>query len=369
MRIDRLIGKNFRNLAEIRLDLAPGVNILYGDNAQGKTNILEAFWMLTGGRSFRGAKDQELIRFGRDQAVLEACFYSQERDQKVRLVLGKEKSATLNEIPLKSVRELSGSLGAVVFSPEHLSVIRDGPEGRRRLIDATLCQIYPKYEKALSDYQRIVRHRNSLLRDIPRHAFLLDTLVVWDQHMARTGAGIARFRDRYVRRLEEKAKDVYAGISSGKEALSIRYQPGFPYPEEAEGIPEIADMLFEAIQNNREEDIRCGVSGVGPHRDNLEFLVEGISARAYGSQGQQRSCILAAKLAEVEILREFWGEMPLILLDDVMSELDGSRRDYLLAGLKDNQILITCCDPAYFRNLAGGRRIRVEAGAVCEENA
>lgn len=364
MRIDRLAVKNFRNIREITLKPAPGVNILYGDNAQGKTNLLEAVWMFTGSRSFRGARESELIHFEEEQARLSVSFYSQNRDQEAELVLGRDRAASLNEVPLKRPSELAGRFTAVVFSPAHLSVVKDGPEGRRRMIDAALCQAYPKYEKALSDYYRIVKQRNALLRDIPRHAALLDTLDVWDGHLARTGAGIIRARSRYVKRLAEKAAAVYNGISSGLESLDIRYAPGY-LPPGWENGGELAGLLAGAVRQSRGEDIRSGTSGAGPHRDDLEFLVEGQSARSYGSQGQQRSCVLAVKLAECDILRETSGEPPVILLDDVMSELDGSRRSYLLQGLRDSQIFITCCQRTEQAEFApGGAAWHVRAGKL-----
>lgn len=329
-----------------------GINIIFGENAQGKTNVLEAIWLFTGGRSFRGAKDAELVAFHQPKATIALDFFSQEREQHADItVLNGRRSVKLNGVQKKSASQLIGTFCAVIFSPEHLSLVKEGPSGRRNFLDAALCQIKPAYAALLSHYNHTLIQRNALLKDIPRHAELLDTLSVWDERLVRYGTEVVRQRRSYVQALSAPAAEVYAGISGGKESFGLSYLC-------------TAEDLAAALVGARREDLQSGHTTVGPHRDDLEITVNDLSARSFGSQGQQRSLVLALKLAEADVLQMKTGERPVILLDDVMSELDGGRQDYLLNHLKNRQVFITCCEPDLAGRLKQGARFEVKGGVI-----
>jgi len=362
VKVTRLALTDYRNIASAVLEPSPRANIIHGDNAQGKTNLLEAVWLFAGARSFRGGKDTELVRFDAETASLELFFEAEGREQTARLAFGRDKKKVMiNDIPEKSASALAGRFLAVVFSPDQLSMVKQGPDQRRRFLDMSLCQIIPKYQKALDSYERILRQRARLLRDSAHHAQLLDMLEDWDHHLVRYGAYISEVRARYVRRLYHTAKSVYDGIASGKEALSLAYQSSAAEQEpEERGAWE--KILAEALKRNRAEDLRMGFTTVGPHRDDLLISVDGVSARSFASQGQQRSCVLALKLAECELMRQSAGEQPVVLLDDVMSELDEGRRAYLLNHLQDRQVFITCCEAGAFEAMEEGKVFHIKEG-------
>lgn len=366
MRIDALRLRGFRNISEMDFLPGPGANVIYGDNAQGKTNLLEAIWLFSGARSFRGAKEAEFKGFGCNRTSLELTFFADDRVQTASIVYASERKAVyLNEIKQENVSALAGAFCTVVFSPDDLSLVKDGPEKRRRMIDASLCQAYPKYSKAVSAYEKILHQRNRLLKDIPQHAFLLDTLDAWDEGLVNWGAYLIRMRARYIKRLAELAGEIYTGISLGREEFSMRYLPSIGgESSEQWAQEEAAERLAHALKRSRAEDVRFGSTTVGPQRDDIAIEVAGRSARSFGSQGQQRSCILALKLAECRILEERFGEPPVILLDDVMSELDEGRRAYLLNQLGGRQVLITCCDASAFSTLENGRVFHLHAGQI-----
>ena len=369
MKVNRLGFRDYRNLKENELIPGPQVNVICGDNAQGKTNLLEAVWLFTGGRSFRGARDQELIAFSSQAgAVLALDFEAEEREQTAKITIGrgaKKRAAQLNGVDQPAASSLIGKFCAVVFSPDHLSLVKEGPSMRRKFLDAALCQRKPAYARLLSQYSRTLAQRNTLLKDISYHSELLETLEIWDEKLSGLGAAITIERKRYLERLSEAAGEIYDGISQGRERFAVRYDSGLLRDggEEA-GYRE---RLFSLLQNGRKEDLNAGFTTKGPHRDDLEITLGGLSARMYGSQGQQRSAVLALKLAEAQALAELSGETPLVLLDDVMSELDQSRQDYLLNHLHGRQVFLTCCSPETVRLQETGLRFRVEAGQVFPE--
>ena len=367
MRVEQLRLKNYRNIREMELVPHVGANIIYGDNAQGKTNLLEAIWLFTGARSFRGSKDSEFTGFGENTASMELEFFAQERSQSAAINFnGEKKTALLNEIKQESVVKLAGEFCAVVFSPDHLSLVKQGAEKRRKFIDTSLCQAYPKYIRVLESYTKILRQRNSLLKDMIRHPQLADTLEAWDENLISYGAYITHTRARYVNKLAELSAVIYDGISSGKESFSAIYMPGMGDLEAGQKTrEELRESFRQTLTAVLEEDIRSGVTTKGPHRDDIEIKVGGVSARNFGSQGQQRSCILALKLAECGILEERNSEPPAVLLDDVMSELDCHRREYLLNRLEGKQTFMTCCDAESFSALKqGGAIFQIKDGAI-----
>lgn len=357
MHIVSLAADGFRNLAPTVLDPDRGVNIFYGDNAQGKTNLLEAIWLFTGGRSFRGAKDRELVAFSGDCARLALRFFAEEREQEAKLTVAGRRQAERNGISLRSPTELAGRFCAVVFSPAHLSLVKDGPEARRRFLDAAYCPLRPAYIRTMAEYARALAQRNALLRSGTAEAALL---APWDEQVAALGARVAAARRAYIRRLAPAAYAIYRGLSGDKEELSVSYDTPLPEAD----TPEVAAALYDALCAHRRDDLAAGFTTCGPHRDDLTLTINGLSARRFGSQGQQRSVVLALKLAEAAILRDVSGEPPVVLLDDVMSELDPSRQDYILNHLSGWQVFITCCDPAAIVRSTGGAAFRVSAGTV-----
>jgi DNA replication and repair protein RecF len=364
VRITQLRLENFRNIPGMEFHPGEDANIIFGENAQGKTNILEAIWLFTGARSFRGTKDSEFIRFGQTRCTLSLEFFADGREQTASIVFGEgKKLVKLNEIPQAGISRLAGEFRAVFFSPDHLLLIKQGPENRRRMLDVSLCQAYPKYAKILDSYQKILRQRASLLKDIPRNASLTELLDAWDKSLIDYVSYITAVRTGYTRQLARHAAEIYAGISGGRESLTVTYQSTAGQGD-CQTRGEYREQLAIAIKQSRSADIAHGLTTIGPHRDDVEIAINGSSARSFGSQGQQRSCVLALKLAECAILEERGGEPPVVLLDDVMSELDELRRGYLLNKLRDMQILITCCDAAVFEALAGGKVFPIAGGAL-----
>ena len=365
MNIENIRINNFRNIREI--DLAPinGVNVIYGDNAQGKTNILEAMWLFSGMRSFRGARDKDLVNLGSNEMKIDLSFFAKERNQTASIhIYGDKKNVELNEIKQASQSKLSGEFCVVIFSPDHLLLVKQGPENRRAMIDSSLSQAYPKYAKIMESYKKILKQRASLLKDIQRNSSLYDLLDVWDKSLVEYGAYITWIREGYVKKLGTFAKDIYYGISNSKEELGIKYRPSFGEDTDGFNREDYAVCLEKAIKNSRNDDINFGSTSIGPHRDDMDILINSSSARGFGSQGQQRSCVLALKLAECGILEERNSEPPVILLDDVMSELDETRRSYLLNRLGGMQVVITCCDHSLFSALENGKIFHIENGCL-----
>ncbi|HQA04860.1 MAG: DNA replication/repair protein RecF [Clostridiales bacterium] len=361
MFVKTLKAENFRNLERIELEPSEGVNIIYGENAQGKTNLLELIWLFTGFKSFRGAKDSELVRFGEDFSKTEAEFFDGRRVQKAQLVIVKKRKATLNGVEQSSPSALSAEFSAVVFSPAHLSLIKDGPAERRKFLDLALCQLSRSYQSALYSYNKILSQRARLLKDIYMRPSLEDTLDVWDEKLAEFAVFLIDKRRKYVEILSEHSKAVYEGISSGKESLKVSYSQGdFEINRKEDFVKRLRAL--------RKEDILAGSTSVGPHRDDIKVEIDGMAARNFGSQGQQRSAAIALKLAEAEIIKEISGKSPIILLDDVLSELDISRQDYILRCLGDRQTFITCCDPYSILRSCGGKTFYVENGTLTEKS-
>lgn len=362
MNITRLEAVSFRNIDELIIDPCDGVNIIYGDNAQGKTNLLESIWLFTGCRSFRGSKDGELINFNSRNAKLSLDYYGYDREQNIYLEIEKGRKFMLNGIKQNSSSKIIGNFLAVVFSPGHLSLVKDGPYERRKFLDIAISQLKPKYAVALSNYNKALAQRNILLKDIAYHAELYDTLDVWEERLSFYAGEIIRQRVGYIEKLSTFCSDIYCGISSGKEKLDITYYQQCPaYGNDRHELYEnIKNLLFAARKN----DIASGFTSVGPHRDDLNIKIDGLTARSYGSQGQQRSAALALKLGEAAMIKEFTSQQPVALLDDVMSELDESRQNYILNHIKDWQVFITCCDPNSVANLRCGKAFEMKNGII-----
>ena len=367
MRIERLSLKNYRNLEDTQVSFSPGVNLICGDNGQGKTNLIEAIWLLTGARSFRGSRDGDLIRFGEERAWIEASFFGQMREQSISIQLGPKRQSALNGVAVSSHGELAEAFGAVVFSPVHLEIVKDGPDKRRKFLDTAIGQIKERYQKYMQNYNRILLQRNTLLKDVQAHGELLPLLEVYDEHLSQTAAVITVMRRSYIEKLKDHATAFYREISGGREDFSLRYQCSLG--REIQGLdgPALKDAYQKALEESRENDMTYKTTSVGPHRDDLEITLNGLSARSFGSQGQQRSCVLALKLSEGQILREVLDDTPVILLDDVLSELDAKRQAYLLGEMAGMQVFITCCDRHIREDLEKGLLFSIEKGRLTQE--
>ncbi|MBR7131938.1 MAG: DNA replication/repair protein RecF [Clostridia bacterium] len=353
MRVLRLQIKNFRNIGGLSLEPCDRMNVICGENAQGKTNIVEAIWLFTGAKSFRGSKDKELVLFGKEQADLELDFFAEGIKKDARLQITEKRSAVLNNNKLKTASQLAGSFNAIVFSPNDLSIVKEGPALRRRFLDIAIGSLYPSYIELLRNYTRAVTQRNRIIKDFKNDSGLSVMLDAFENEIAINGEKIINLRKRYVERLNEFLPVVYSGLSSGKEILDTSYLC----------VCEGKD-LSERLVISRKEDMFSGKTSVGPHRDDLVFKINGVSARSFGSQGQKRSVALSLKLSEAEVIKKSAGESPVFLLDDVMSELDPERQNFVLNHIEGMQAFLTCCDPSNFKNLKAGKIFKVSKGSL-----
>ena len=364
MKINSVKLNNFRNISSMELHATDGVNVIYGENAQGKTNILEAIWLFTGCKSFRGSKDTEFIKFNEDFAKINLDFSDNVRNKKSEIIIGnKKKNVSLNGVSLRSSSELIGSFYAVIFSPSHLSLIKDGPSGRRRFLDTALCQLKPSYAEHLAGYRRALLQRNALLKDLHLSPQLYDILDSLDDQLSRYSSAVISERLKYIEILSQYSKQIYAGISENKEYFNVTYSRN-DITDINISVSDLYNLELERIKNARKEDVLYKTTTIGPHRDDIDILINNVSARSFGSQGQQRSCALALKLGESEIIKKITGETPVALLDDVMSELDEKRQDYVLNHINDRQVFLTCCDPSQVLRLCGGKSFLINGGEI-----
>ena len=361
MNIRSIELKNFRNYENLEISFDEGTNILFGDNAQGKTNILEAAYMSGTTKSHKGSRDREMIRFGEEEAHLKTVVVRGGREYQIDMHLKKNraKGIAIDKIPIKKASELFGILNIVFFSPEDLNIIKNGPAERRRFLDSELCQLDRIYLADLTNYNKILAQRNKLLKDMIYRPGLSDTLPVWAMQLIETGKKIIRRRKQFVDELREIVSDIHYRISGGKEELFLKYEPN------------IDDIFFEdELSRAKEKDKKLCQTSVGPHRDDLLFSIGDVDIRKYGSQGQQRTSALSLKLAEIELVRKSISDTPVLLLDDVLSELDSSRQNYLLNNISDTQTIITCTGlDEFVRNRFTVNRVfEVIAGHVYERS-
>ncbi len=353
--------KNFRNYDLLDLEFDSETNIFYGDNAQGKTNILESIYLTGTTKSHRGTKDRDLIKFGEEEAHIETVVEKQGVPFKIDIHLKKNspKGIAINKIPIKRASELFGIINIVFFSPEDLNIIKNGPSERRRFIDIELAQLDKVYLNDLSNYNRIVNQRNKLLKDISERKDLLETLDIWDMQLVQYGSRVIERRKIFIEQMNEIIEKVHGKLTGGKENLKLVYEPGT-------GIYDLETALFK----NRERDIRMKSTSVGPHRDDICFMSNEIDIRKFGSQGQQRTAALSLKLSEIELVKKVIHDTPILLLDDVLSELDKNRQNYLLDSIRDIQTLITCTGLDDFVNhrFEINKILHVEQGHVLKEN-
>lgn len=357
MLIKKVSASGFRNLSPFTIEPDEKMNVICGENAQGKTNLLESLWLFTGAKSFRTNKDAELCSLDQKKCRISMVFNSVESENEAVLDIESRRKATLNDKKLSSASLLAGKFCAIVFSPDDLSLVSGSPEKRRRFLDVAISQIYPKYLETLRRYTRALSQRNYLLKEIKNSKGNLSLLEPFEREMALSGRAIIRYRIRYLEIAEEFITQIYKGISSFKESFRVEYLPVCT-PENLE----------RRLKETRNDDLLIGFTTVGPHRDDLDFLIDELSVRNYGSQGQKRSVALALKLSEAEVLNKITGEYPVALLDDVMSELDPARQNYVLNHISKLQVFLTCCDPVNISNLSKGTVYKIEGGKITEIN-
>lgn len=333
MIINSLKLQNFRNYEELELEFSPGTNLFYGDNAQGKTNILEAVYVCGTTKSHRTARDREMVRFGSDDAHMRMMMTKGDISYRIDLQLrkGRAKGIAVNMVPIRRAAELIGLGHFIFFSPEDLSIIRDGPAERRKFMDMELCQLDKVYTAALTSYNKVLDQRNKLLKVLAEDPRDMTTLDVWDEQLVRYGSMIIGIREKFVETLNEIIVPIHEKLSSGREHLSIGYEKNVE-----------ADAFAAAVADGRRRDLILCSTMNGPHKDDLIFTSDNIDLRHYGSQGQQRSAALSLKLAEIELVKKKAGDSPVLLLDDVLSELDSGRQHALLDSIGDIQTFITC---------------------------
>lgn len=368
MKLRRIVLDGFRNYTDFTADFSPGVNVIWGENAQGKTNLLEAIGFLSGARSHRARGDKELISFRRDRGTITAEVTSRGRDflLEVQLFRGARRRLFVNHVKCKTAAELGGIVQTVLFCPEDLSLIKAGAAERRSFLDHAICQLRPRYAEALAQYNKLLDHKTRILRDWEKHPSLLDVLEDFNEAMARAGALVIHYRAHFVRKLAEKAAQIQTEFSGGRETLALHYatvstvrDPLGPTVELYEDLRRHQDSHAKA-----ERDARSCLSG--PHKDDLVARINGQPARQYASQGQTRTAALSLKLAERELFRDDTGQWPILLLDDVLSELDARRQDFVLRRITGGQVILTGCE-APDGSFPEGRTLHIVQGKLVND--
>ena len=378
MIINNLKAHGYKNLDGVDIALDPKMNIICGENAQGKTNLIEAVWLCSGCRSFRGTRDKDFIGFDKDSASVEMKFTDSVRTQEICFSVKKgalkDKLVTLNGVKLPLLSKLFGSFRCVVFTPEDLNLTKGSPDNRRSFTDLSIAQIKPSYISALNKYNTVLSHRNALLKnfEVDVKGEVRGTNAVWDQfdiwntQLAESGAYISVLRNTFCAVLNSKVRGLYNSITDGREDLELRYQS--TVYEDLTGETDFKGRLAEEYRRKLEEsleaDKRAGFTTVGVHRDDLGAYIDGLPIREFGSQGQARSAALSMKLAHAQIIRDEYGEYPVMLLDDVLSELDPTRQRFILNNIDDMQVIITCCDSRTVTDLKKGKVFTLKKGKV-----
>ena len=365
MRIDALELDFFRNYVHLEARFDPSVNVIYGDNAQGKTNLLEAVAYLSG-LSHRARYDKELIQFGVDHAFLKGALTARGRDfiLEAELHRGQGKVLRSNGVKLKTAAELSGIFQSVLFCPEDLYLIREGAAARRKFLDDCICQLRPRYAQMLAEYKRLHEHKTRILRDSEEKPSLLDTLDDFSYGMAKAGAVLIHYRAHFIKRLRETAPAVHRDFSGGRETLGLRYETVSTVTDPEAAPKEIFEQLLSHQETHRAAEIASRQCLSGPHKDDLIVEIDGNLAKSFASQGQTRTAALSLKLAAREIFQQDTGEYPVLLLDDVLSELDPKRQEFVLNRIQGGQVFITCCEDDRLDQMLGGRVFHIENGRI-----
>lgn len=361
MYISSLELADFRNIVSLHMEFSQGTNILYGENAQGKTNILESLYMISTTKSHRGVRDRDMIRFGMEESHIRSLIMKGGIDYRVDMHLRKNKSKgiAINGQRIRKASELIGLLHIVFFSPEDLGIVKNGPAERRRFMDMELCQLDASYLHNLNQYNKTVENRNRLLRDMYQFPDLQDTLSIWDDQLINYGRQIIESRRGFISDLNEIVGDIHSKLSGNREHLTILYEPNTE-----------TDEFEEKLRRSRERDIHMKSTSVGPHRDDFSFMDRDTDLRRYGSQGQQRTCALSLKLSEIDLVKKVIGHRPVLMMDDVLSELDSGRQNYLLSTIGGIQTFITCTGLDEFVNnrFKIDQVFRIESGTCVEKS-
>ncbi len=367
MKLNSIRLENFRNYRDISLEFDPGVNLLVGNNAQGKTNLLESIAFLGSGRAFRTQKTGELIHFGAEFAQLEGSIFSQQREQSLRWVLfpgTRPRQLYRNGVKKKSAGEISGVLQTVLFCPEDLMVLKSGASSRRRLADHVICQLRPNYEAALTEYNRILEQKNRILKDRHENPALLEILPEYNTRLCQVGALIISYRARFFEGLGQEAAAYHGHFSGGKENFSLSYKTVSTVDDPFAPVAELEERLLEHLEGHYRAELESCQCLTGPHKDDFDVRLSDISLKAFGSQGQVRTAAISLKLAQRALMEKQTGETPVLLLDDVLSELDPARQDFVLNQITAGQVFITCCEPGRLTRL--GKTIEIENGNIIE---
>ena len=363
MNVTKLKLRDFRNYQNLEIDFDPGVNLIVGDNAQGKTNLLEALVYLGSGKSFRTQRGAELVRFGADFADLEAEVFSQERNQTLRAVVfaaSRPRQLYRNGVKKKSAGDLSGVLPTVLFCPEDLMVLKSGASARRRLGDSALCQLRPNYDAALAEYGKILEQKSRILKDRFEDPRMLDILPEYNARLCRIGAMLISYRARFYESLGKEAAKFHGQFSGGAEDFTLEYKTVSTVTDPFASIATLEDQLQQHLYSHYRAELETAQCLTGPHKDDFTVCLSGIDLKAYGSQGQTRTAAISLKLAQRELMQRESGEEPVLLLDDVLSELDPGRQDFVLNQIVSGQVFITCCEPGRFTKL--GKTIEIKKG-------
>ena len=356
---------NFRNYRELNLDFDPGVNLIVGDNAQGKTNLLEAIGYLGSGKSFRTQKNSELVKLDADFGEIKGSVYSQEREQEIRWLLfpgQRPRQLYRNGVKKKTAADISGALNTVLFCPEDLMVLKGGAAPRRRLGDVSLCQLRPNYEAALNEYNRILEQKSKILKDRYENPALLEILPEYNTRLCQVGALLISYRARFYDALGKAAKVCHESFSGGKEEFFLSYKTVSTVEDPFAPVKDLTDKLLEHLDSHYRAELESAQCLTGPHKDDFDVTLSGLSIKAFGSQGQTRTAAISLKLAQRELMYKESGEIPVLLLDDVLSELDAGRQDFVLNRITEGQVFITCCEPGRFTKL--GKTIEISHGEI-----
>ena len=366
MIVERLELSSFRSYPYLEAEFDPRVNLIYGDNAQGKTNLLESIAYLSAARSHRARYDREMIMLDMGSAFVKGGILSRGRDfvLEARLFRGRGRQLYSNGVKLKSAGELAGILDTVLFCPEDLSLIRAGAAERRRFLNGAICQLRPRYAQALAEHDRLYDHKTRILRDWPEDPSLLQLLDDFDLRMAQTGAILIHYRAHFIKRLRERAPAIHREFSGGREELGLEYETVSTVEDPLAPPRELLPLLLEHQEKHRKAEIDSRQCLSGPHKDDLAVTIGGRSAKTYASQGQTRTAALSLKLAQREIFQEETGEWPVLLLDDVLSELDPKRQAFVLNRIRGGQVFITCCEEEKLEGLEGGRAFHIHDGKL-----
>lgn len=367
MEIHNISLTDFRNYGQFQLDFSPSVNLIVGSNAQGKTNLLEAIAYLGSGRSFRAQKNGELIRFGADFAELQGEIFSQEREQTLRWLLfsgQRPRQLFRNGARKKSAADIAGVLSTVLFCPEDLMVLKAGAAARRRLGDGALCQLRPNYDAALTEYGRILERKSRILKDRFENPAMLEILPEYNRRLCYVGALLISYRARFYESLGREAAAFHGEFSGGSEEFRLEYKTVSTVRDPFAPVEELEADLQEHLQHHYTAELETAQCLTGPHKDDFTVSLSGVDLKTYGSQGQTRTAAISLKLAQRELLNRDLGEEPVLLLDDVLSELDPARQDFVLNQIRSGQVFITCCEPERFTKL--GKTVEIQNGAVKE---